>query len=93
MLTDKRLRDTSFFKNKQGQIVIWQWPNTAIYGWLVFLLLSNIFNKGIAHNGFSLLSKVSIFTWAYLEVTQGASYFRRLLGLIITVLLVFSYFR
>jgi len=33
--------------------------------------------------GFGFLASSFLFMWAYLELTQGASYFRRFLGLIV----------
>jgi hypothetical protein len=82
-----------FIRDKNGNVVIWQAPNIPLIGWLVFKLLSIVLSQGHLKDGFGLISSAFIFTWTYLEITDGASYFRRLLGLIVMAVLVVGFFR
>jgi hypothetical protein len=83
----------SFFKDKDGNVVIWQWPNLPLASWIIFKLLSMVFKTGHVKTGFESLSMAALFTWAYLEITSGSSYFRRVLGVVIIIGLIFGYFK
>ncbi len=83
----------AFFEDDKGNISILQKPNAPLYGWIVFKLLSLIIDTSNIKNGFAKLSTAFLFTWAYLEITKGKSYFRRTFGLVIMVLIIVSYFR
>ena len=82
----------TIFKDKHGNVVIWQWPNLALIGWITFSLLALIFNKGRINTGLSTIATSFIFTWSYLELTKGTNYFRRSIGLIVMVLVVVKFF-
>lgn len=82
-----------FFKDKNGRIVVWQAPNLPIYGWVLFKILSLLATQGTLKYGFNQIGDALLFVWAYLELTQGASYFRRTMGLVVISALVFNYFR
>ena len=80
------------FKDKNGHVVLWQWPNVPLYGWLMFKIVSMpIHNPSLKH-GFDSFSMAFLFTWAYLEFTTGVNYFRRALGLIVGAALIIGYF-
>jgi hypothetical protein len=81
---------TSFFKDHDGQLVIWQWPNIPLIGWAVFKVLSLITQAGTLKTWSAHLSTAFLFTWAYLEITGGASYFRRVLGTIVMAALLWG---
>lgn len=83
---------TAFFKDKDGKVVITQWPNIPIIGWLAFKVLSMLIDSANLKNWFENLSLAFLFTFAYLEITSGASYFRRLLGLVVMVAVIMSYY-
>jgi hypothetical protein len=83
---------SKFFKDKNGRTVIWQAPNLPIYGWVLFKILSLTTQSNLG-DGFSQISNAFLFVWAYLELTQGANYFRRILGAIVIVLLSLNYFK
>jgi len=68
------------FKTKEGKIVVAQAPNPPIILWFLFLLLSRAPFDQALQGLFELLSFASLFTWAYLEITDGVNTFRRLLG-------------
>ncbi len=83
----------AFFTDKNDRIVIMQLPNALLSIWIGSTLLSKLIDSGILHNGFTYLGTVSIFAWAYLEVTSGESPFRRALGGFILLFSVFNHFR
>jgi hypothetical protein len=89
----KHFSRPAFFKDKNGQIVLWQWPNIPIIGWAVLKLLSLMVGRGMFNSGLGQLSMALLFVWAYLELIHGVNYFRRLLGLLVLVGVVASYFR
>ena len=82
-----------FFKDSKGRIVILQRPNIPLVGWLASKLLSLPTQSYTLKSGFELLSTGFLFTWAYLEIISGDSYFRRVLGGAIMALLVAGFFR
>ena len=79
-----------FFKDKDGHVVIAQLPNLPLGGWIVFKLLSLLTAQNHLKKGLAQVSLVFLFTWAYLEITEGVNYFRRLLGLSIMLVIIIS---
>jgi hypothetical protein len=79
-----------FFKDKQGKIVIAQTPNSPLIGFILFTILNFLWssNQPKFHYYFELLSFGFIFTWAWLEITSGVNYFRRTLGLVVLICVV-----
>ncbi|MBU0976417.1 MAG: hypothetical protein ABIE03_03705 [Patescibacteria group bacterium] len=69
-----------FFKDKNGKVVIGQFPNISLIGGFVFMVLTQIKTSEQIHSVFSFMSSAFLFTWSYLELTQGVNYFRRMLG-------------
>lgn len=70
----------NFFKDKDGKVVIAQFPNVPLIGWFIFLILSKLNFQDQWSDILVFLSSAFLFTWAYLEITEGVNYFRRLLG-------------
>lgn len=91
MTKDQKTHNMHFFKDDEGKVIVWQWPNIPIYGWLVFKLLSMLIHHPQLQGGFDGISKAFLFTWAYLELTQGVNYFRRLLGLLVFIALIIGF--
>jgi hypothetical protein len=81
------------FKDSEGNTVIWQVPNIPLAGWMVFKLLSVLVESPSIKSGFENLSTAFLFTWAYLEIVSGKSYFRRALGVVVMTAIVSSYFK
>lgn len=77
------------FKDVHGNVVTWQLPNIPIMGWAAFILLSYLFNDPSIKSHLEVVSKCFLFTWAYLELFQGVNYFRRILGLIVILYIIF----
>jgi hypothetical protein len=92
MINTKELKEQHFFRDKDGHIVIWQWPNVPLWGWIIFKALSLLITATPWHAGFGHLSTAFLFTWAYLEITDGDAYFRRLLGLVVMIAIIASLF-
>jgi hypothetical protein len=90
----KKLQKTwhSFTRDDKGRTIIWQWPNAPIIGWALFRLLGHFSNAGYLNNGFNFLGSAFLFVWAYLEITEGASYFRKSLGAAVIIAVIAGYF-
>lgn len=86
----KKVKD--FCSDKDGNLVLAQKPNLPIVGWLVFKLASIPVSDQATKTGLETIATFFIFTWAYLEVVEGDSNFRRLLGVILITLLVSNIF-
>ena len=70
-------------RDKHGRVVLWQAPNIPIIVWFVCLVVMWLAPAGNLKLTFSIFSTVALAIWAVLEVVQGASYFRRLLGVMV----------
>jgi hypothetical protein len=71
-----------FFKDKQGNFVIGQWPNKPLIlalGLYVLRYIPNSLAQHISHWGVSIV----LIYWAFLEITAGVNSWRRLLGLLV----------
>lgn len=82
-----------FFKDSDGHIAIIQWPNIPLIGWFVSMLASLFITSPPWHTFLGYVSFGFIFTWAWLEITQGNSYFRRALGVIVLLLALYPHFK
>jgi hypothetical protein len=80
-----------FTYDNKGERVLWQTPNPPIIGWAIFRIAASLTSDVSAKNNLSLIGNAFLFTWAYLEIAQGASYFRRLLGAIVMIALIANY--
>lgn len=83
----------SFFKDRNGNVVIWQWPNVPLMSWLIFKILSMVIKTSNIKGACENLSMAFLFTWAYLEITSGKSYFRRTLGAVIMIALIIGFLK
>lgn len=80
----------NFFKNKEGKVVIGQWPNIPIIAYFTCTILSKILTQGSVHSLFTTLAFGTLFTWAWLEIFYGISYFRRTMGVIVIIFAVYN---
>ncbi len=78
------------FKDKRGKLVLAQKPNVPLWGWIISTVLSYVFSKGKVHNLFQIMAFGSLFAWAYLEITSGINYFRRVLGAIVLIVIIIN---
>lgn len=81
---------TDFFKDKKSRWTIWQAPNLLLYSWLVAKAVAFIIKNGLLHSLSDTLAFGLLFTWSWLELTGGASYFRRGLGLLVLIAVIKS---
>ena len=81
-----------FTRDKNNNTVIGQFPNLPIIGWFVFMIAAHAVSSGFWKRGFTDLSAAFLFTWSYLEITQGVSSFRRTIGTIVAIGILISYF-
>lgn len=70
------------WKNKDGDVVIWQMPSIPLIAWAVLTIIS-IVTLGKASNVFLWLGDAALVIWSVLEMVKGANYFRRVLGLVV----------
>jgi len=82
----------SFFKDRDGHWAIIAFPNALLLAWLASVILTKFIQDGKAHDGLSLLGSATLFAWAYLELTEGVSSFRRVVGAIILLTVSVGYF-
>ena len=80
-------------RGKDGKVHLAQFPNTPIIGWFVFLITSNLTSNHTLKIGFMSLSMGFLAIWAYLEVAQGSSRIRQILGLVVGIALIYSCFK
>lgn len=71
-----------FFADKEGNIVIAQFPNLPLFVAMVGLATQHL-SQGHSSNVGRLVAYAGLLVWAWLEVYKGDSYFRRLLGLVV----------
>lgn len=90
VLPPKAAGRMGFWRDADGHVVVAQWPNLPLAGWLFSAGLSRIPVSGHWRAGAGFAGSAFLFTWAYLELTQGVNHFRRLVGLIVLAALVGS---
>ncbi len=88
-MTKKQLID-QLIKGSEGKIVLWQTPNLPLVIWFISFVLTKLLPYGELNFVAALIAFGSLFTWAWLEITNGVNYFRRLVGLVVMVLIIAS---
>ncbi len=78
------------WKDKNGKQTFTQTPNPPLIGWFVFLFMGMLVKTGKLHTASGYLAFGFLFTWAWLELYGGDSYFRRALGFIVIILLIYN---
>lgn len=87
-----RPRWNRFWKDKDGQVVIWQTPNVWLWAWFVSSLLARFIHTGVPHDVFRYAALVTLVVWALRELLGGVNYFRRLIGLLILAASLYNHF-
>ncbi len=82
------LKENRVFRDSEGTIVLAQFPNPPLIGWILASLLQFVFTTGQIKLGLDAISFGCLFTWAWEELFQGVNYFRRGLGFLVLVLLI-----
>ena len=81
-----------FFTDKNGKWAIIAFPNGLLLAWLLIVIIGMLVNDEALKNSLGRLNNAVIFVWAYLELTTGVSYFRRVLGGFILLVITIGYF-
>lgn len=79
----------NIFKTEMGEIVIGQWPNTPLVLWFVFLVGARLPLPELWTQLFDMASLIAILVWAMLEIVSGVNIFRRILGAVALVTVLF----
>jgi len=79
-------------RGKDDRVHLIQVPNVPLIGWFVLMIVSKLVAAGSMKTGLSGLSMAFLAVWCYLEITQGMSRFRRMLGVVVALLVVRSLF-
>ena len=90
-MTRKQSFADKFWQDKHGNLAIWQRPNIALIIWFVSFALTVILPDGPIERTFSWIAELAILVWAIMEVGWGSSYFRRLLGSCVLLLIISAY--
>lgn len=85
-------KTTTFFKDKNGHVVLWQAPNLLLWGWIVLKVIMFVLASSKLRTGLDQMSNVLLFTWAYYEADQGVSLFRKTLGMAVMFVVVLGFF-
>ena len=78
------------WKDNHGRQAVVAWPNFPLVSWFVFMLASKLVNTGKLHLVFEYLAYGFLFTWGWLEIRSGKSYFRRALGMIVLIFIIYG---
>ncbi|RTK94714.1 hypothetical protein EKI60_02295 [Candidatus Saccharibacteria bacterium] len=89
----KKRAELTWFRNADGQLTLFQRPNILIFAWLACTVLSRLSSAGTFKTGMARLATTLLFTWAFLELTQGVNYFRRCLGAGFMLIIIINFFR
>lgn len=81
-----------FFQDKDGNIVVLQQPNAPLLLWAILRAVSVLIDQEQIRTGLEYLSTALLFTWAYMELTNGASPFRRSLGAVVIGFIIIGFF-
>jgi hypothetical protein len=81
-----------FWYDSRGKVVVFQWPNIWLIGWVVLAFLSMVVPRGKSSDIFWWASTAVLAFWALLEIFKGVNYFRRLLGAAVLLLTIASAF-
>jgi hypothetical protein len=89
----KPLKRQRLFRDEEGHTAVWQWPNLPLWGWLGCRAVAFLLPAGHLKMGSSQLGTAFLFTWAYLEITDGDSIFRRVLGVVVMTWIIAGFYR
>ncbi len=88
----KNRDNLNFFKDSNGRWAIVQFPNPLLITWLFFMFILVASSDDSLKGGVQQLASALLLVWAYLEVTTGDSNFRKLLGGIVLLIVMYGYF-
>lgn len=77
--------------DKKGKVILFQPPNAALIVAVTSIALALLLPEGTAQNVFSLGAFGTSFTWGWLELLQGVTLLRRLLGALVLGILLTAF--
>ena len=78
-----------FFEDKNGKLVVGQQPNLPILTWLTATLISLFWEGDTASKIAQLIAYGALFTWAWLEIFESTNSFRKVLGLLVLITIIY----
>lgn len=81
------------WRDKHGNIVVYQRPNVLLIVWVVLTLASLFVPTGTPESVVWWASLAVLALWAVLEVWKGVNYFRKALGVIVLLLILLAAFK
>ncbi len=81
-----------FWKDKNGNVVVYQHPNFLLIGWVILASVSLFVGSKLADIIWNI-SLAVLAAWSLLEIFKGVNYFRRLVGAIVLLLVILAVFR
>jgi len=92
----RRNSDESFWdmvwRDIEGDVVIFQFPNVWLFLWLVFELASLLVSSHSTYIVCWWIATAALVVWALLEIFRGANYFRKGLGIVVGIFILLSIF-
>ena len=82
------MKKRSSAKNKKKFVIV-QKPNLPLIVWFVALIISKLPLHLLLVKILELISFGAIFTWAWLEIFFGVNYFRRILGGVVMLVIIY----
>jgi len=79
----------SFFTDSNGSLAVVQRPNTPLIVWAIATITRRLTEQGSVDNILAIVSFGALGVWALLEMFDGDSMFRRLLGTIILCITIY----
>jgi hypothetical protein len=80
----------TFVNGKDGEPVLWQRPNAPIILWAAATIVAKFVHASSWHAVVSGIGTIALAIWAILEIGWGASYFRRVLGVLVLAYTILS---
>lgn len=81
-----------FWKDRHGNVVVYQHPNALLIVWAV-LTLASLFTYGTVSNVFWWISLLALAGWSLREIFVGVNYFRRGLGGVVLLMTIMAAFK
>lgn len=80
----------NIFKDQQGKIVITQTPNLPLIVWFGALVVAKLQIQPQVTLLADVLSFGALFTWAWMEIFSGVNVFRRMLGAVVLIFILWG---
>jgi hypothetical protein len=80
------------WKDKHGNVVIWQTPNAFLIVWAV-VDVASVLTSGHVSDVLWWIGTIDLGVWSLLEIILGVNYFRRALGVLILLMVIATSFK